>query len=582
MLGIKSYYKIITETKKVTVIRKRENMKILITAINAKYIHSNLGIYDLQSYANAYKEHLQLAEFTINQSVDEIVSAIYKERADVLCLSCYIWNREYVERVATILHKILPKLPIWLGGPEVSYQAEKEIGYWPQIKGIMVGEGEETFLELVRTYVEKTYNFEAIAGLVFKEDEKVVVTKARLPINLSSIPFPYYDKIEDFQHKIIYYESSRGCPFSCSYCLSSVDKRLRFRDLSLVKEELQFFIDHEVEQVKFVDRTFNCNHKHAIEIWKYLLEHDRGRTNFHFEVAADIMTEEEIELIGKMRPGLIQLEIGVQTTNLKTLDEIKRKMDFEKVARVVKRIQEKQNVHQHLDLIAGLPFENYSSFAKSFNEVYQLKPNQLQLGFLKVLKGSYMHFMAEAYECVYHPYPTYEVLETKWISYEELLSLKQIEEMVEVYYNSGQFLNTIDYLVTNYCKRGKDYTPFLFYSHLGEYYEKKSYNKVSHSRIKRYDILLDFVKEEIPFLENNLVDYMMMDLYLRENLKSRPSFAPSIESFKQRIKNWYKKEGKRQDSKSHVEYLFGDWYLFDYERRDKLSYNAFVQKIEVE
>lgn len=556
-------------------------MKILITAINAKYIHSNLGIYDLQSYAKDYKEHIALAEFTINQSVDEIVSSIYKEKADVLCLSCYIWNREYVERVVALLSAVLPKLPIWLGGPEVSYQAKKEIESWQAIQGIMVGEGEATFLELVKAYVEESYDFEHIKGLVYREGEKIVITPPREPISLSSIPFPYYDKIEDFKNKIVYYESGRGCPFSCSYCLSSVDKRLRFRDLSLVKKELQFFIDHEVEQVKFVDRTFNCNHDHAKEIWTYLLEHDRGKTNFHFEVAADIMTEEELAIIGKMRPGLIQLEIGVQTTNRTTLKEIRRGMDFARVARVVKKLQANKNVHLHLDLIAGLPKEDYESFVKSFNEVYALRPNQLQLGFLKVLKGSYMHFMAEDYSCYYRSYPPYEVLQTKWISYGELLILKQVEEMVEIYYNSGQFLNTIDYLVRSYCESKKTDSSFDFYHCLALFYEKKSYDKISHSRIRRYDILLEFVREAMPDIEKELIDYMLLDLYLRENLKSRPAFAPAVEPYKEKIRSWYQKEKRRQDSKSHVEYLLGSWYFFDYERKDKLSNNAFAEKIEV-
>ena len=378
-------------------------MKIILTAINAKYIHSNLAIYSLKAYAKKYAEHIFLAEYTINQQLDEILMDIYKQKPDVLCFSCYIWNISYVETLIREIHKILPSLPIWLGGPEVSYDAEEVLRRLPEVTGVVKGEGEETFLELASYYVEgKGEEYLCgIKGISYrKHDGEIEENQWREIMDLSKVPFVYED-MDEFRNKIIYYETSRGCPFSCSYCLSSVDKCLRFRDLKLVKKELQFFLDNEVPQVKFVDRTFNCKHDHALEIWRYIAENDNGITNFHFEISADLLNEEELALLGTMREGLVQLEIGVQSTNPKTIGEIKRTMRFEKVSDAVKRVNAGRNIHQHLDLIAGLPYEDYKSFGKSFNDVYALSPEQLQLGFLKVLKGSYMEEHTEEYGLVY-------------------------------------------------------------------------------------------------------------------------------------------------------------------------------------
>ena len=409
-------------------------MKVLLTAINAKYIHSNLAVYSLRAYAGKYAQQTEIAEYTINQTMDDILSDIYRKKPDILCLSCYLWNILYVEQLITEIHKVLPKMQIWLGGPEVSYNAVSVMEQYPQVTGVMCGEGEETFLELMEYWNQERESLDTIKGIVYRENGTCRQNPPRPVMDLSKVPF-VYDHIEDFQNKIIYYESSRGCPFSCSYCLSSIDKCLRFRNLELVKKELQFFIDHEVPQVKFVDRTFNCKHSHSMAIWTYLKEHDRGKTNFHFEVAVDLLNEEEMELIASMRPGLIQLEIGVQSTNPRTIREIHRVMDLERLKKVVARINAGHNVHQHLDLIAGLPWEDYSSFHRSFNEVYAMEPEQLQLGFLKVLKGSYMEEMALTCGLCYSSRPPYEVLSTRWLSYRDILELKGVEDMTEVYYN---------------------------------------------------------------------------------------------------------------------------------------------------
>ncbi len=445
-------------------------MKILLAAVNAKYIHSNLAVYSLKAFAGEYREQIEIGEYTINQKKDEILKGLYQKRPDILCFSCYIWNISYVTDLITEAAKIMPYTRIWVGGPEVSYDGEAFLNKYPQVEGVMVGEGEETFLELVRHYTEGRTSLEQIPGIVFRDRGKgqLCRTSPREILDMSMIPFPY-EKIEAFNHKIIYYESSRGCPFSCSYCLSSVDKRLRFRKLDLVYRELQYFLDHRVPQVKFVDRTFNCRRDHAMGIWTYIRDHDNGVTNFHFEIAADLLTREELELMRTLRPGLIQLEIGVQSTNGRTIEAIRRKMDFARVSEVVSEVHRGKNIHQHLDLIAGLPFEDYKSFGRSFDQVYRLKPNQLQLGFLKVLKGSYMHENAGEYGCVYQSREPYEVLRTKWLSYDDVLRLKGIEEMVEIYYNSGQFSTVLTEIEATAS------SPFMFYETLAAFYEERGY-----------------------------------------------------------------------------------------------------------
>ena len=568
-------------------------MKVVLTAINAKYIHSNLAVYCLRAYAKPYLENIEIAEYTINQSLDDILLDLYKKRPDILCFSCYIWNLTYVEELVREIHKLMPELPIWLGGPEVTYDAKAVLERLPEVTGVMFGEGEATFLEAMNYYHGEEIRLEDIAGIAYRTVSGEMMQNAwRDPVDLNTVPFIYQD-MEAFQNKIIYYETSRGCPFSCSYCLSSIDKCLRFRDLELVKQELKFFIDAEVPQVKFVDRTFNCNHRHAMEIWKYLIEQDKGITNFHFEVAADLLNEEEIQLIGQMRPGLIQLEIGVQSTNEETIREIKRTMKFPEVARIVKRIQAGGNIHQHLDLIAGLPYENLERFQKSFDDVYALRPEQLQLGFLKVLKGSYMEEQKESYGLVYKSKPPYEVLYTKWLSYEDVILLKQVEEMVEVYYNSGQFSHTLELLEQEFD------SAFEMYRQLGRFYESHQLHMMNHSRITRYEILLEFIQSMSLAREVQYRERLTFDLYLRENVKNRPEFAGVYRVGKEELNKFYEEEAempeylkgyeaydKRQMRKmTHLERfehnpMTGEEQpcviLFDYRNRNPLNHQASV------
>ena len=568
-------------------------MKVLLAALNAKYIHYNLDVYSLRSYAKEYKNDIVIGEYTINNRTDDILEKIYRQQPDVLCFSCYIWNIEKVVALIQEYHKISPKTPIWLGGPEVSYEVQTFLEQHPQVTGIIIGEGERTFAQLCAFYHERKDEalLDEMRGIAYrKPDGSIQIQPPAEPMDMSQIPFCYED-IDHFKNRIIYYESSRGCPFNCSYCLSSIDKKLRFRDIELVKKELAFFMEKEVPQVKFVDRTFNCQHEHAMEIWRFIKEHDNGITNFHFEISADLLNEEELELLHDMRPGLVQLEIGVQSTNEETITEIHRTMKLDRLKETVKYIQSGGNIHEHLDLIAGLPYEDYETFKKSFDEVYALKPNQLQLGFLKVLKGSYMYEHASEYGMLYHDSAPYEVLSTKWLSYADTCRIKQVEEMLEVYYNSGQFEVTMK-LMEHFFE-----SPFSMYQELGQFYQEKGYFEISHTRMQRCAILLAFVKEKVPSAEKMLPmlqESLTFDLYYRENCKSRPAWAPLPSEFKRETR-YYCKNG----SKSHVEpfhYRFPEkmqktlehlpvyseepiYIHFDYEHRDPLDHQAGIKEV---
>lgn len=595
-------------------------MKFLLAAINAKYIHSNPGVYSLRAFARTKipGADIEIGEYTINHQMDLILQDIYRRKPDFIGFSCYIWNISYIMEIVRDVKKVLPEVEIWLGGPEVSYDAKKVLTREPDVCGVMRGEGELTFTELVRAYLKReelcaaSLDLDHIPGITYRAESGEVVERGpqRL-LSLDEIPF-YYDDMAGFENRIVYYESSRGCPFSCSYCLSSIDKTVRFRSLDLVLPELQFFLDHKVLQVKFVDRTFNCKRGHTLGIWRYLVEHDNGITNFHFEVSADIFDEEELELIGKMRPGLIQLEIGVQSTNPDTIKEIHRHMDLVKLKQAVDRVYDYRNTHQHLDLIAGLPYENYESFMRSFDDVYRMRPDQLQMGFLKVLKGSYMEEQVAAYDLKYRGIPPYEVLSTKWLPYSDVIRLKGVEDMVEVYYNSGQFPATMKLLEKKFVR------PSEIFTSLAEYYEKNGLTGISHSRLARYEILYGFlegkgvkVEQSTPAAEDpagteqktgvkaaetavklTLADFrdsLMYDLYVRENIKSRPSFASDQSPYKKEVREFFMAEeespqwltdyagfGSKQMAKmAHLEHMEdGTFVLFDYKNRDPLSGNA--------
>lgn len=575
-------------------------MRVLLIAVNAKYIHSNPAVYSLRAYAQAAlgdqpEVGIEIAEYTINQNTENILADIYRHRPDIAAFSCYIWNWNTIQELLPELPKLLPDTRLWLGGPEVSFHAEKILAQYTQLTGIMVGEGEETFTQLVRFYHAPKGQLQDIPGLVLPQGR----TQPRELTDMSKLPFLYED-LGKFQNRIIYYESQRGCPFRCAYCLSAIDKSVRLRDIETVKKELQYFLDHKVSQVKFIDRTFNCNAAHALTIWRYLLENDNGVTNFHFEIAADLMTEDELEVLKQMRPGLIQLEIGVQSTNEQTLHAINRYMSLEHLRQVVDKIHSFHNIHQHLDLIAGLPYEDYDSFVTSFNDVYAMRPQQLQLGFLKVLKGSPIEEKAEEYGIVYNSRPPYEVLYSRWIPYDDVLRLKGIEEMVELYYNSCQFTHTLPVLEKEFS------SPFALYEALSQYYEEKGYYINTPARAYRYQVLLEFAQQKAPARSELYAQLLTFDMYLRENLKSRPAFAlcwQQGEEEKEQVRAFYRQEAQTPQyltgyegyqpqqlmKMTHIEYFtYPVWQqnmkmtqlsqktaiLFDYQKRDPLTYDA--------
>lgn len=513
-------------------------MQILLAAINAKYIHSNPAIYSLKSCTGSYTAHVTTAEFTINQPPSFILQEIYQQHPDVIAFSCYIWNRSIIGQIILDLHKILPNVDIWAGGPEVTYDAQKTIQEW-NLRGVMAGPGESSFSRLTAAYV----NGEA-GSLPAILDESNTKKK---PLN--KIPFWYQD-VEGLENRIVYYESSRGCPFSCSYCLSSIDKKMDFKSVGRVCEELDFFLNCNVPQVKFIDRTFNCKKAHALPILAHILAHDNGVTNFHFEVSADLLDEDYFALLKQMRPGAVQFEIGVQSTCAKTITEIGRKMDFEKVAAAVRRICSWNNIHIHLDLIAGLPFENLHTFQRSFNEVYALKPEQLQLGFLKVLKGSRMETCAPSYGLAYTSQPPYEVLKTDWLSFDDICQLKQIEELVEIYYNSGQFAHSLEFLLPYFE------SPYAMYRALASWYAKHNLFGIQLSRVRKYEIFLEFgtaciasapcigPDHDADLQTAILTEHLTYDLYLREHMKNRPSFAHPDSQWKDTVRDILYEESK--------------------------------------
>lgn len=619
-------------------------MRIVLCAINAKYIHSNLGVYSLYTYAlqhladedtgngalkteNIRLENgqvksnidIHIREYTINNEKEKILNSLYMENADVVAFSCYIWNIDVVLLIARELKKVQPKINIWLGGPEVSYDAERVLKKNAFVQLVMRGEGEKTFVELVKLLEngrlpesdldadngkcvsgnnELTATDSLPEGITMKIGGRIVATPDRPPMEMDELPF-VYGKLEDFENRIVYYESARGCPFRCSYCLSSIDKGLRLRSLDKVKGELRFFLDNKVKQVKFIDRTFNANKEHSRAVWSYITEHDNGVTNFHFEISADLLEEEDFAIIGKMRTGLIQLEIGMQTTNAVTISEIRRTMNLGRLKSSMDRLVSIGTAHVHLDLIAGLPFEDINSFRKSFDDAWSMKPDNLQLGFLKVLKGSYMEEKRDEYGLIYSSSPPYEIMANRWMSYADIIRLKHIEQVLEVYGNSRQYVFSLRYLM------GFMSSAFDFFDMLGEYFSRHGYSDISLKRVDRYHVLLAFGRDELKLAKEQLgilSQLLVVDLYHRENMKSRPEFAADISHYNKAVTGFfinqgneeYKIEAENYDSKvyarkMHIEPVSVDIYniskdmkeltrpvylLFDYDDRNPIDYNC--------
>lgn len=494
--------------------------KFLLVAINSKYIHSNLAVYCLKA-ATAYSDKVYIREFTINNQLEDILKNIYLEKPDVIGISCYIWNINCVKELLPELNKLLPGVKIWLGGPEVSYNTEEYAGRYENVAGVIKGEGEAVFKELMDCYMEgREKDIPSIPGITTVSDGKIIDNPCTLVYDMSDSVMPYYAagyKEDDYKNKIIYYESSRGCPFSCSYCLSSVDKHLRFRNTELVLTDLKVFLDNKVALVKFVDRTFNCNREHSRKILRFIRDNDNGITSFHFEIAADILEDEDIRIMNSLRPGLIQLEIGVQSTNQDTIKAIHRVMNLDKLRNNVTAIRKCRNIHMHLDLIAGLPYEDINSFRKSFNDIYDMKPDNLQLGFLKLLHGSLMREEKDKYGIVARDIPPYEVLYTKYLSYDDILKLKQVEKVLDMYYNSNMFVLSVRYL------SGSFDDSFAMYELLSECFERRYSDGSLPSRNGKFELLYDFAGDYLN--EHDMMvfgEMLRFDMYLRDNVKSLP------------------------------------------------------------
>ena len=488
-------------------------MKILLCGINTKFIHSSLSVRCLYSYAEDLCEYMEIHEYTINNSTDYILKEVYNAKPDVLNFSCYIWNIEMIKEICEDIKKILPRVKIVLGGPEVSFPPYDLEEYGADI--ICCGEGEETFKELASCFIHNKPSLENIDGIVYRENGRVTINRLRQLIPMDLLAFPY-ENLDGLENKIIYYETNRGCPYNCAYCLSSTIEGVRFLNMDTVYEQLAFFLRNKVKQVKFVDRTFNCHKERAVKIWQYIIENDNGYTNFHFEIGADLLEDSHMALLSKAREGLIQFEAGVQSTNVETLATVCRVTDLEKLYKNVLSIKALSNIHLHLDLIAGLPGEGYESFAKSFNDVFALRPEMLQLGFLKALKGSALRINAEEYGLVYKQKAPYEVLYTNDISYNELLKLKAVENILETYYNSNLFQKSIEYLLEDYE------SAFEFFEEFAFYWDEMSYDKVSHTKQKLFEILYQFdnQKEKKAYLK----DFIKFDMFMNENVKNLPQW----------------------------------------------------------
>lgn len=566
--------------------------KVILAALNAKYIHSNLALRYLSRFQdNNRKHHVETMEFTINQRLDFIAEELFRKQPDVVLFSCYIWNVEMLRQLCPILKKIMPDCVIGFGGPEVSYESETFLRENPAVDFVMRGEGELVFTKyLEHLDAGNPATLEEIESLTYRQGDEIFSTPQMHPMDLALLPFPYEDDFSDVQNQIIYYESSRGCPYHCGYCLSSVENGVRFVPLDKVLPDLQKFLDKNVPQVKFIDRTFNCRKSHAMAIWKYLHEHDNGVTNFHFEITADLIDQETIDFLKTVRKGLFQFEIGVQSTNPQTIRAINRNVDFAALSEIVQQIKDGGNIHQHLDLIAGLPYEDYDSFGRSFNDVYALHPEQLQLGFLKVLKGSMLHQKQKEFEIVYHDTAPYEVLTTHELPYADTLRLKYVEEMVETYYNSGRFLHTLAYLVPLYE------SPFAFFEALSQFWVAENYHYLGLSKMGLFDVLWRFVEQNSKVDKRKLQWEMKFDIALHEKPKKLPAWLTvtneeqwhdKVFAFYGNPALWQKclphyKSNKEAIRQTYLE-VFGDEkqkaVLFDYGKRDLLG-NAEYQIME--
>ncbi len=573
-------------------------MKTLFVGINAKFIHSNLAIRYIQKYAEGQGIVIETSEYTINQSIDLIFDGILCQSPDLVGFSCYLWNIEMIKKLVVMLKQVKPDMKVLLGGPEVSYDTKDIMLELPEVDYIISGEGERSATALVRQ-LSVSDAVEGLTGLTYRRGNLLCVSPPTMAMDLSEVPFVYEKGLTGLEHRILYYETSRGCPYKCQYCLSSIEKEVRFRPFNMIKEELQFFLDQEVSQVKFVDRTFNAKISHTLAIWEYLHENDNGVTNFHFEITADLLDTSTIDFLVGVRPGLFQFEVGVQSTHEATILTVERKVEFPKLKERVLKVMAGNNIHMHLDLIAGLPKEDYLSFKQSFNDVMAMKPEQLQLGFLKVLKGSKIHTLQKHYGIVYRQFAPYEVLFTGEMSYEDLKKLKDIEALLETYYNSNQFTSGINYLMASHS------SDFDCFEKMAEHWRNEGYYLLPHNRIRLYELLYEYALScptvDIKFF----AELLKHDLCMREKPKKWPEFIQPEDGYARETRDFYQREdlndtlfeaykgytSKQISRMAHLERynydIQGDgrlrdiWLFYDYRHKNIMSGQALVTEIEM-
>ena len=472
-------------------------MKATLIGINSAYTHTNLAVYYLFNNSIPKGINANIKQYNINMPKEKVLEDLFAQKSDIYIFSCYIWNIEYVLHIASSLKKITNSTIIF-GGSEVSFNTKDYFDKYDFIDYITAGEGEEITLKLLKSIQNKE---QPRIQNVFDKNSKDY-TYIKKHINFNDVIFPYTNiDMKEFENKIVYYETQRGCPYNCSYCLSELDKRLRFRDIEKVKEEIMFFINNNIPLVKLIDRTFNADNKRAKEIIRFILKNSK-HTKFHFEVCANLLDDEIIELFQNAPNDMFQLEIGLQSTNENTIKEINRITDIQKIGKNVTKLLKNDNVHIHLDLISGLPYEDLTSFKESFNYAYNLNPHMLQLGFLKVLHGTMMEKSKEKYKLKYNNFTPYEILENKWINYSELSKLKNIEFLTDKYYNSNNFCNTLEYFVEKTSS-----TPFEFYENLNKYFIKRNLFKKILSKEDLYEILYDYLKQFDEKKAYNLISF---------------------------------------------------------------------------
>ncbi|MDY5480041.1 MAG: B12-binding domain-containing radical SAM protein [Peptostreptococcus porci] len=570
-------------------------MKVLLTTLNSKFIHTNLAIRYIREYSK-YLEgddySVMLREYTINNSIDYIMKDIVKMNVDMIVFSTYIWNIEDIKKICNNIKKVKPEIVICLGGPEVSYDYLNLIEEYDFADFILFGEGEVIYRDLILHFI-KNKDIESVRGICYKKNGCVIANES-MPLieNLDDIPSPYRNiDVSEYENKIVYFESSRGCPFDCQFCLSSTLKGLRYFSTERIKSDLKSLIDAKVSQIKFIDRTFNANKKIAIDIMKFLMENDNGKTSYHFEVTAHLLDEEMLTFLRDCKPGLFQFEIGVQSTNEQSLVAVGRTDDFEKLTKVVRRISSYKNIHQHLDLIAGLPFEDYDRFGLSFDDVYGLYPECLQLGFLKMIKGTGLRNSSDAFGYEYKDYPPYEILSNKFIAYDEILKLKDIEEILEIYYNSGNFNVSIDYIIARYYDR-----PFVFYEQFSVFFDENGYFDISLGKNKLYEVLLGFAKKIISEREEFIVfkELVKFDYLSMGKQSTIPSFFDRIDvqDYKDKGHKFLQNEENQRKyvpkyfgtpAKNIVKHIHFEEFKYDVigikEKLDKLKLNGELEKV---